>query len=48
MLLMDNVIADELGPTCSRGLPLLHAISGCDTVSALSGISLKTALNVWQ
>ena len=39
----NHVIADEIEPTCSRGFHLVHALSGCDTLSALSGTSKKTA-----
>ena len=32
----------------SRGLLLLHAVSGCNTVSSFSGIGKKTAFSVWK
>ena len=44
----------SLSPNCgktgyavSRGLLLIHALSGCDTVSAFHGIGKKTAWAVW-
>ena len=37
-----HAIADKLGPDKCWRLLLLHAISGCDTVSAFSGICKKT------
>ncbi len=32
----------------SCGLLFLHAMSGCDTVSAFAGIGKKTAFSVWM
>ena len=39
-------IANSLGPTWSWGLLLLHAFSGCDTVSFFSGITKRNAFDV--
>ena len=41
-------IASQLGDLRSRGLLFLHAISGCDNVSAMCGIGKKTAWEVWR
>ena len=41
-------IADELDDESCQGLLFLHAISGCDTVSAFCGIGKKTAWEVWR
>ena len=40
-------IAAKLGNAGSWGLLLIHALSGCDTVSAFHGIGKKTAWAVW-
>lgn len=40
-----NAICDSLGEIKSRGLPLLHANSGCNTNSAFNGKGKKS---VWQ
>ena len=40
-------IAQLLGPQRCKMLPLFHAITGCDVVSAMFGISKKTAWNAW-
>ena len=40
-------IAQLLGPQCCKVLPLFHAITGCDVVSAMFGIGKKTAWNAW-
>ena len=40
-------ICVELGQERSWGLLFLHALSGCDTVSAFCGISKTTVWNVW-
>ena len=40
-------IARKLGHQRSWGLLFLHAITGCDTVSAFNGIGKKTAWDVW-
>jgi hypothetical protein len=42
-----HTIADELGADKSWGLLFLHAVSGCETVSAFCGIGEKTAWDVW-
>ena len=42
-----HLIAAKLGNAGSRGLLLIHALSGCDTVSAFHGIGKKTAWAVW-
>ena len=36
-----HAIATHIGPECSWGLLFMHAVSGCDTVSAISGIGKK-------
>ena len=36
--------AHHLGPANYKGLPIFHAMSGCDCVSSMSGIGYKT---VW-
>lgn len=41
-------IAAAIGYERSWGLLLLHAISGCDTVSAIAGIGKKTAWDLWN
>ncbi|KAG7177456.1 hypothetical protein Hamer_G016752 [Homarus americanus] len=41
-------IAKALGPEKSRALPVFHAITGCDTVSAFAGHSKKTAWATWN
>ncbi|KAG7174276.1 hypothetical protein Hamer_G003200 [Homarus americanus] len=41
-------IAKALGPEKSRALPMFHAITGCDTVSAFAGHSKKTAWATWN
>ena len=43
-----HVIANELRGEASLGLLLLHAISGCDTVSGFYGIGKRTAWTVWR
>ena len=43
-----HTIASALGNEASWGLLLLHAISGCDNVSAFHGIGKKTAWAVWS
>jgi len=43
-----HLISAELGDDASWGLLFMHAISGCDTVSAFFGIGKKTAWAVWQ
>ena len=42
-----HLIAAKLGNDGSWGLLLMHALSGCDTVSAFHGIGKKTAWAVW-
>lgn len=42
-----HTISEKLGPASAWGLLLLHAISGCDTVSQFAGIGKKTAFAVW-
>ena len=41
-------ISQTLGPQNCIALPLFHALTGCDVISALYGISKKTAWNAWQ
>ena len=40
-------ISQMLGPQQCQVLPLFHAITGCDLVSAMFGIGKKTAWNAW-
>ena len=42
-----HLIAAKRGNAGSWGLLLMHALSGCDTVSAFHGIGKKTAWAVW-
>ena len=37
-----------LGPEKSKSLPVFHAITGCDAVSAFAGRGKKTAWAVWN
>jgi hypothetical protein len=37
-------IVSEVGPGICKALPALHALTGCDTTSSLSGIGKKTAI----
>ena len=37
-----------LGEEASQGLLFMHAVSGCDSVSAFHGIGKKTAWAVWR
>ena len=41
-------IANKLGTDASSGLLFFHAMSGCDTVSAFSGVGKKTARAIWR
>ncbi|KAG7169067.1 hypothetical protein Hamer_G026031 [Homarus americanus] len=41
-------IAKALGPEKSIALPVFHAITGCDTVSAFAGHSKKAAWATWN
>ncbi|KAG7163357.1 hypothetical protein Hamer_G004492 [Homarus americanus] len=41
-------IAKALGPEKSRALPVFHAITSCDTVSAFAGHSKKAAWATWN
>ncbi|KAG7177937.1 hypothetical protein Hamer_G026516 [Homarus americanus] len=41
-------MAKALGPEKSRALPVFHAITGCDTVSAFAGHSKKAAWATWN
>jgi hypothetical protein len=41
-------IASELENDYCRGLPFMHAISGCETVSSLDSVGKKTAWEVWK
>ena len=40
-------ISQLLGPQHYKVLPLFHAITGCDVLSAMFGIGKKTAWNAW-
>ena len=41
-----HTIATRIGRERSWGLLFMHAVSGCDTVSAISGIGKKTMVGV--
>lgn len=41
-------MAKALRPDNARALPMFHALTGCDTVSAFVGIGKKTCWEVWQ
>jgi hypothetical protein len=43
-----NAIRDKLGDEYARFLPVLHAISGCDTTSKLYGIGKVTVLKKYK
>ena len=40
-------IAETLGDEKSKALPMFHALTGCDSVSAFSHKGKKTALDTW-
>src|SRR6218665_835197 len=41
-------LCSQLSPEVCRNLPMFHSITGCDTVSAFSGIGKKGAWKVWM
>ncbi|KAG1649787.1 hypothetical protein GQR58_028625 [Nymphon striatum] len=41
-------LAVSLGPDKSRALPMFHALTGCDTVSAFLGHGKRTAWATWK
>jgi hypothetical protein len=41
-------IAAQLGPQKAKALPMLHALTGCDTISFFSGKSKRTAWDSWS
>src|SRR6218665_1522375 len=41
-------LCSQLSPQVCRNLPMFHSITGCDTVSAFSGIGKKGAWKVWM
>lgn len=43
-----NVICNDLGEARSRSLPVLHALSGCDTTSTFYGKSKKSVWHTWE
>lgn len=43
-----HIICKELGSSICLALPIIHALTGCDTTSAFYRIGKKTALNVAQ
>ena len=45
--ILSHLIAAKLGNDGSGSILLMHALSGCDTVSAFHGIGKKTAWAVW-
>ena len=40
--------ASHLGPQKAKALPMLHAITGCDTVSFFSGKGKRSAWDTWS
>ena len=43
-----HVIATKLSENVCTVLPLFHALSGCDTVSAFHGKGKKSAWSAWK
>ena len=43
-----NAICSSLGEAKSRALPVFHAMTGCDTVSAFRGKGKKSTWQAWQ
>jgi len=43
-----HTIAAQLGKDASWGLLFMHAVTGCDTVSAFHGIGKKSAYSAWK
>ena len=43
-----NAICASLGKAKSRALPVFHALTGCDTVSAFRGKGKKSTWQAWQ
>ena len=43
-----HTIANNIGPKKSKGLPIFHSVTGCNTVSPLSTIRKKTAWEAWK
>lgn len=43
-----HIIARNLGHNMARALPMVHAFTGCDTVSYFSGIGKTTVWKVWH
>ena len=43
-----NNLSDNLGMDKSRALPVFHALTGCDTTSALKGKGKLSAWQAWQ
>jgi len=41
-------VVKELDPAICKTLPVFHAFTGCDTVSAFGGRGKRTAWNVWK
>ena len=41
-------IAAQLGPQKAKVLPMLHALTGCDTVSFFTGKGKRTAWDTWS
>ena len=41
-------IVQVLGPAKCQGLPMFHALTGCDTTSAFCSIGKKTAWSAWK
>ena len=43
-----HTISNHIGHERAWGLLFLHAVSGCDTMSAISGIGKKTVWDIWN
>ena len=43
-----NAICERLGEPKSRALPVFHAVTGCDTISAFKFKGKKSAWQAWQ
>ena len=41
-------IVGKMDPMTCKALPVIHAFTGCDTVSAFAGRDKKTAWNTWK
>lgn len=41
-------VVGDMGPRTCTALPVFHALTGCDTISAFAGRGKKTAWNTWK